>query len=264
MRIALCLSGQPRTWKRSGRWWKNMFQHYHHEVDIFYHMWNYNTEAQSSTQDTSKQYVDCEQQELYEFLTPKMHIFDTSEFDAVKWLSSFSQCKFDLNNFSLGDKYSAPSILGVCSQYYSWMIAANLKRQYEIENNFEYDICIRGRTDLSFESENQSELLKKMPLPKNNTIYTVHNNLKYDSPSVGDLFFYSNSLTFDLVANFYRGCIFFVDSLFSVKKIPEESFFYYLKMLNIDVHTLNYIISPKVVRSESHIQKYGLKHYETS
>ena len=42
MRVALCISGQPRVWKKTYQnWVDNILPEY--EKDIFFHMWDYNT-----------------------------------------------------------------------------------------------------------------------------------------------------------------------------------------------------------------------------
>lgn len=268
MKIAICLTGQPRTWKRSGMWWKNMFQQYDNTVDVFYHLWNYNTVSMSklhraNPQTLTKNFVDYEEEELINFYQPKKHIFDKSELDVPNHLRQFAEHKFSTVGYYGWPTYGEPNITSISHQYYSWMMVANLKRQYELENNFEYDVCIHGRTDLDFTSGETETLIKSLPAPKPNTIYTVHNIFEYSKLCVGDIFFYSDSLTFDKISNYIRGSIYYIDGYFPQKKLPEEAFVYYLKMLNITISALDYRISPRVVLSKEHAQQYGIKQNET-
>lgn len=92
------------------------------------------------------------------------------------------------------------------SMLYSIMTANELKKQYEIENNFRYDLVIKTRFDLIFPKS------VKFPFDKNmwpRTIYSVNgncgiNHTDYENHGISDVIFWSDSQSMDLATNVYR------------------------------------------------------------
>jgi hypothetical protein len=269
LKIAVCLTGQPRMWDKGQRWWDNLFTDYNCSKDVFYHFWNYKTVPKSvELHDNQKEYVsDDEFNQINELYYPKKYCIDKSEFDVPQHVEDLvMQIKSQLPN-PYNDQEVTPVVKEVSYQYYSWMKVAELKRQYERENNFEYDICIHGRSDMTFKKlydNHHIPKLAKLPLPDTNTLYTTNNVIEYPYTKVGDVFWYSNSLTFDIMSDFFRGSKFLVDQMFFEKLSPERALFFYTKMLNITIHQLDGGIIPLVIRDENYINKYGLHDYEAS
>jgi hypothetical protein len=267
MKIAVCLAGQPRCWEKSDRWWESCFSHYTDNVDVFYHFWNYKTVPKSADfNDNSKIIVSDEEFEKMNLIyRPKKYTIDKSELDVPKLMQDFTnQMKHSLPNPFL--QIETQSVAHAISyQYYSWMKVAQLKRQYEIENNFEYDVCIHGRSDLSWKNNKSPFIhnkLSKLPRPKNNNLYTVHNTYEHPYPGIGDVFWYADSLTFDIASNFFRGLRYILDSMFYTKLTPEKAFLYYAKMVNLNIYTLEPDLIPLTMRDQEYVDKYGLQHYE--
>lgn len=174
MRVAICLAGQIRTWRDSLPWWEGMFAHHADvEFDIFFHTWNDDRE---------------EIKDLIGVLEPTDHVIEES---------------FDASALMRRPDRDYPSMDWQANQFYSVMRSAHLKRKFEIENRFEYDVCVRGRMDLAFTREPLS-VLARFPLPSPRTIYTVHSYTDEHGRRVGDLFFYSGSREFDLACDFFR------------------------------------------------------------
>jgi hypothetical protein len=117
MKIALCFSGQPRSFKAGYEYYKrNLFDHY--EVDVFIHSWN--TEH-------NDEIVKLYNPVAYEFEDVLKDDFD-SKYKNVpfpqKWPARFA-------------------VYAIYSMYKSLL----LKQQREIANQFAYDWVIKSRTD---------------------------------------------------------------------------------------------------------------------
>jgi len=92
------------------------------------------------------------------------------------------------------------------SMLYSIMMANELKKQYEIENNFRYDLVIKTRFDLVFPKT------IKFPVDENiwpRTIYSVNgncgiNHTDYENHGISDVIFWGDSQSMDLATNIYR------------------------------------------------------------
>ena len=254
-KIAVCLSGQPRTWKKCYSTWLDVMSDWG-EVDYFCHLWDYNSDSSLSqyelgaTPDTV--ITNEEKNEIIEALHPKKLVF---------------QAKKD--NVELhGEGVTNVIAPWAHSQFYSMWRVANLKRQYEIENNFEYDLVVRLRTDLVL----QPKFVPPVPGPS--TLYTIHtvdSDPTYGVPRIGDIFFLSDSLTFDHVAMFYHS-LKYIDADHVVPGKPdlyafppEIGLYYYCVMMGIRIHPLSNGLDIKVMRSQEHLARVGkLEPYETA
>lgn len=88
---------------------------------------------------------------------------------------------------------------------YSMLMANELKKQYEIENDFRYDLVIKTRFDLIFPNTSV--------FPDNNiwprTIYSAGGNFginhtDYENHGISDLIFWGDSQSMDIATNVYR------------------------------------------------------------
>jgi len=161
------------------------------EFDIFAHLWDFNSTGHDSPINVPLE--DAEKNDLEALLRPKTILWEGGDVNPKKLLGGLRRGK------------EASSCLWQASQFYSTMRSAHLKRNYEIENGFEYDVCIRGRTDLVFSRETP-ETLAAFTLPKANTLNVVHAYFDYDLGvfRTGDLFYYGDSPTFDAASQFFR------------------------------------------------------------
>jgi len=186
-RIAVCFSGQPRTWRKCvDSWQKNLFAGL--EVDVFCHIWDFNTPPNSIM--VGKVIVDIpvpreEIDELFAVLNPtkfkveSARLFPFMKEDQVVRIPSFM------------------------SQYYGIMSAAMLKREHEIENDFEYDIVIKMRYDAFFNSSVVEEF--NSADIDTHSMYCFHYSWDRTTKTgkVGDIFWYAGSETYDIIADFY-------------------------------------------------------------
>lgn len=192
-RVAIVLSGQPRTWRDCLAWWEPMFADIEGvEFDVFAHIWNYNTIGHG--QHSAKQPLDPnEMRDLLKFLKPKRFAIEGTEVDPARILRELR--RHDDTEPSAGAWQA--------SQFYSVMRAANLKRQYELDMGFEYDVCVKGRMDIVFP---EPEHLPSAPPPERHTLYVTHayHDPDFDRPRTGDIIYYGDSPSFDLAAGFFR------------------------------------------------------------
>jgi len=180
MKIAICMSGQLRLWEMAKEnqklFWESSGVN---QIDYFIHTWDYSGDREG----VSQPYVwrDISQEEfdkVIEWYKPKKYIFDGKQ-----------QTYFYQN-----DHWS--------SLFYSLSQSILLKREYEIENNFEYDIVIKSRPDVVFDPRYHFSWEHL----ENNLLYTTHGGImehEFGMFNVNDCVFYSNSYTMDLVIQMY-------------------------------------------------------------
>lgn len=212
MKIAICLSGHIRTWKKCYESWKLIWENIPNcEVDFFIHTWNENYSrinlANTQLSKIDKKEID----ELISIINPKEFIIETPK--KILHLNGPSSLRVE--------KY--------LSQYYGVMKCARLKKNYEIKNDFIYDVVIRSRFDLYF----KESILNNDFIELNyKTIYGFHYVYNWDARSFrfGDIFFYSDSLSYDVVSDYYYGSQ-FLPKYWPIDEIPppEYDWHYYVK-----------------------------------
>jgi hypothetical protein len=180
MKIAICMSGQLRQWnmaKENQKWFWETSGITH--IDYFIHTWNYSGDREGVSQPYIMRDIPREEfDKMVDWYKPKGCMFDDRKQDFF----------FDNDHWS--------------SLFYSMAQSIMLKRQYEIENDFEYDIVIKSRPDVVFDPHYHFtwEHLE------NNLLYTTHGGImehEFGMYNVNDCVFYSNSYTMDLVMEMY-------------------------------------------------------------
>tara|TARA_Y100000593_G_scaffold74585_1_gene137365 strand:- start:4620 stop:5369 length:750 start_codon:yes stop_codon:yes gene_type:complete len=141
MKIALCLSGQPRAYSKG---YKDLKKYYLdvYDVDVFIHTWNEDTYRGTPffPGDETDKVFEYDKGHCYNWLleqyNPKSILFDRQiqfiekDFTGKQWRQSFN------NSMSM---------------WYSILKANELKINYEKQFNFKYDYVIRSRTDINFQ-----------------------------------------------------------------------------------------------------------------
>ena len=251
MKIAICLSGQPRTWKKCFGNWAEKF-HHQGEVDYFFHFWDYNTlpnllaTYNGGIEINDELLSEQEKSEIIDTFKPKNYLFE-------------SRKHIDYWNCVLPPE---KKFGGWCvEQFYSLYYVSQLKRQYELQHNFRYDLVIRLRADLVFLDE-KVNLINPYP----NTLYTAHCAFdnEYNVYRIGDIYFYADSYTFDQVSLFYKFLSFVPTDWVTQKSTPPPEIALYFYLASIGV--LNHPTHPylKVLRDEKVLQIKGqLDGYET-
>jgi hypothetical protein len=263
MKVAVCISGQLRSWEDCYKTWIKLFDTIKNhpnfidkdvEFDYFFHIWDFNTIPELQWREKYKKLgyvrkvtsVSIEEiQEIINIFKPKKYLIQDKDV-------SFSREKItdDICTSLTIDKIPIKShISWTTSQLYSIMRCAFLKREYEIENNFEYDVCVRMRFDLSFDDNNIMLLTDDFVKPiKERTIYACHcHNLDFfPHNAIGDIFYYSDSQTYDVITQLYDFLPYIDPNIFPPSAQVEDIFGYYIRMFLLDNYRLN--IDPEVKR----------------
>ena len=140
MRVALCISGQPRNVSRGI---ENILKFFKFDFDVFVHAWWDN----NSNRDTFKKILyDGRKDEVSELMNNDWVCSLYENFDVNKILIE-KQIQLTVPEILEKRKLQFTHTFGVCSSLYSIYKCNELRRQFEIENNFEYDWVIRTRSD---------------------------------------------------------------------------------------------------------------------
>ena len=281
MKIAFCLSGQLRTWRSCYESWQLLFERFRKkviingntqyspyvdetfDVDYFVHTWDFNTlphykwDVNWNEPDSHKRrellepfenaYGVVKKEEILEILNilkPKKSIIEN-------WEVSKSRKKImdDISTSQTFDKNHRQShISWAGSQLYSIMKCAHLKREYELENKFEYDLCIRSRFDLNFDENNRMIFARDFEIPQPRTLYSVHSRAidKYPFNIIGDILYYSDSQTFDLLSSIYDHMPHIEQSAFHSGIKIEEVMAYIVRMFQLNNKVTDF--APTVIR----------------
>lgn len=146
-RLAICLSGVPKLHNFS----VESIRRYFNNADIFIHCWqlNLSDNPQLDRNDMSGNpsryfsYNDLTEKQLVDTYNPKKYKIESfsDKYDELKIIKD----RFFKNpNKHIGPWAAATSLV---SMYYSIYHANKLKTQYELKNNFTYDLVIRMRFD---------------------------------------------------------------------------------------------------------------------
>lgn len=150
MKIALCLSGQPRCFRAGYEYLKrNLLDH--HDVDIFWHSW--------LIEDELKQEVESLYKPIETIYTP-----------------TFNDNSFIKYNRTTHPQFPAKNTVHML---YSVFKSILLKQEYELRNGFVYDIVIKSRFDYA--------LNRQLPFDqvKQNKIYVPNCHVKGNIPPNG-------------------------------------------------------------------------------
>ncbi len=179
MKIAVCMSGQLRQWKVAKENQKWFWETSGVEIDYFIHTWDYSGDREGVSQpyitrDVSRKEFD----KLVDWYKPKGCMFDDRKQDF----------------FYANDHWS--------SLFYSMAQSMILKRQYEIDNDFEYDLVIKTRPDVVFDPRYH---FSWEPL-EDNILFATQGGLmesEFHMFNTNDMVFYGKSYTMDLVIPMY-------------------------------------------------------------
>ena len=183
MRMAVCLSGQLRQWELAldnQKWfWKSSKAAGVEQIDYFIHTWNYSGDREGVSQPYVTRDVSKEEfKNICNAYEVKGSIYDTKP---STW-------------FYDNDHWSA--------LFYSFAQSVMLKRKYEIENDFEYDVVVKSRPDIVFNPKMGCCLETLW----DNQLFTCHGgemDHEFGMFNIDDCVFYSNSYTMDILVNMY-------------------------------------------------------------
>jgi hypothetical protein len=222
MKIAVCLSGEPRTYETCAPGIKRFFENC--DVDYFVHSVNENHWAMWSSAKYSSEYFEeveqLNEKTLYDNLTDLFNPKSISIIDQNRSINTISQ-----------------------SQFYGMMMSNHLKSSYELQNNFIYDVVVRSRFDIIW---NHQETFDPNLIKDQHTMYSpllVHNPIIGNSdlcPMALDRFFAGTSNVINVITDIYRYSSYFIKRNDCRQEIvgPEHALYAYARNRNIQMQQL--------------------------
>lgn len=209
--IAVCLSGEPRTWQKTAANINRFFGSNKHNVVFFGHTWThsfYNKE--------NRKYPDRDWNERYdesELRSAMMGHFNFADLEIqdknVITLYRVEDKVYQDVETTFGKHHAAnrkvPDVWKHMS--YSIMRSNALKQKYELENNMIFDVAIRSRYDIVYHPELRfdSVLEKTGPIiPIALYADTHYFPSEFSLPNLNDIFYYGSSRVMNIVDGFYR------------------------------------------------------------
>lgn len=193
MKIAICLSGQPRSIEYTTNSILNHFSGDGHQYDFFCHVWNYNTWKLINVYPSPPEPVNIL------WLADKISAFNPKAFK----IGGARELAKVLNGFDVP----------YASLAYSLMVANHLKRKYELENNFRYDYVVKARFDNVFIPDTHLRFPEKI---EDRKIYYPHLGripYEYNRLNPSDCIFVGDSWGMDICTDYFR-------YLFHLGKLP--------------------------------------------
>jgi hypothetical protein len=182
-KIAVCLSGQSRTFKYCA---ESINKFFSSEKNNQYYFFGHTTDKNyfKIKSDSGVSHQEFETLEIEKLKTEL-----NSHFNFSKLLVEPEKQR----NFNFG------------VQLYSQMMANYLKQKYEIENNMMFDLVIRARYDIVYPHNSLFEHYINF-LIEEKTLYTHFGLMRHEFvlPNPNQIFHYGSSFTMDLVDSFYN------------------------------------------------------------
>lgn len=199
MRIALCLSGQPRGLPLSIDLLKKGLVEPNKITDVFFHAWHNEEDvgkSYNSAQSNQNSIVGCVKPQTKETLVEQLQ--------PLKYIVE-PQKEFPHLRSLIQEPSANQELLG--SNFYSVWMANELKKQHEQEQGFVYDMVVRTRYDLFYYE--QVDLMKCVQAVSEGKIVVMeefqnHQDWKNnsDKPMV-DIFAVGNSAVMDVFSGVY-------------------------------------------------------------
>ena len=212
-RVAICLRGMLRTGIEN----KKTFEHYFeakYNIDYFYHCWNtengadippVKTSAYLGTKIVSSlnkrgswELLYTKKKKFKEVYKPKLGKFE--DLDSNLTLKSDFIIKPHPSHGVWDLKFHP--------QFISAFEVDKLRREYEIKNDFKYDLVINTRPDIVLKPSNpksplHDELNNLMNSSSNLGIVNIPQNIDKDCERVDDVFFAGNSQNMNIFMDYY-------------------------------------------------------------
>jgi len=215
MKIAVCISGQPRNIDRGIL---NILNFFKFDFDVFSHAWWSKDAYKNEFEETKSDMVDNSWiSKMYQNLDVKKILIE-------------NQINFNVPEILEKRKLKFTNAFNVCSGLYSIHKCNELKKSYEIENNFKYDFVIRTRYDFGLSEPIYIENFDK------NIIYAPSDNSH--AYGFNDQFAIGSSENIDIYSDVYL----------SIKSIIESH--------NSGIYTANYCNKPDNVGHEQILQRH--------
>tara|TARA_Y100000389_G_C17468560_1_gene528038 strand:+ start:2482 stop:3288 length:807 start_codon:yes stop_codon:yes gene_type:complete len=182
-RVAVCFSGQIRDWQFAKKNILKFFSAAHLNevtVDYFIHTWDTNT-----------------------WRFPKKHhheFVDEKHNDFPQLVKIYSPVNYHMSVYK-----SREWKLTWDPLFYSFEYSMLLKQQYELENNFTYDIVIKARPDIMYNPTKRFPFYHHV---NNGSCYTATDIARFPSEfnkqCFDDVMFFGDSKTMDIMSGLYK------------------------------------------------------------
>jgi hypothetical protein len=214
-KIALCFSGQPRTWRKCAQSWRDNLLRAN--TDVFCHLWTANTlpNAIAGGQPNIEPILQWEIDELFDLLRPVDYIIE------------------EPREFTPMNPGQALTNSNYLSQFYGVHRAATLKKEWEIKHEFRYGGAVRMRYDTFLGAETHS----KFKVDYDSMMNGIHMGWDHETKQarIGDIMWHSDSRTYDIIADFWLNSGTISGSRFGGDVPPERIFFHYLKKNGVKI-----------------------------
>lgn len=237
MKVAILLAGQVRKYDDPSLLYSmNKFIKQFGNPDIFISTWSKRGYSQAHGDGTPFS-SSCNPVTKEELMLTYPNVKDVQIDDEEEWINTISPYEKEI--YEKGFDWNGQHFRGtVVPQYYTIKVANSLKQNYELQNNFKYDLVIRTRFDnlhLSF--------LDPLDLVDLSKVYTLNHPPHYYPERIYDVFFYTNSQNMDLFCEGYEKLKELEDNSFNNGLNPRDSnriFYVQFKNCAIDVIDLPY------------------------
>lgn len=244
-KIALCISGYLRTFKDCyPSILENVIQD--NDVDIFIHTYDKLGHSKGW-----RDPIDLSEDIDLEFLQslPNLKVLVTQKWDDIKYqFEKFRKFQPEVTNINV-----------IATIFWKILQCNELKKQYEKENNFVYDIVIRTRGDqiflkkINFNFPKNSILINSYPWGDEDYLfryqqYDINGNvdLTHENECLNDRFAAGSSANIDYLCNLYNH---FEKLITNSKCVELEYILYeYLKPMQLEKRKLFFYVYKKVPR----------------
>jgi len=186
MKVAICLSGESRTYRAVSENIKNFFSESEFEFTYFGHTWTTNS--------------------WKEFHPDGYHYYDMEHLDISELHKDLSK-EFPFAKLQISNPRPKPEVQYITwhSMSYSCMMANHLKQQYELKNDMKFDLVVHCRYDECMFPGHKFSI--HVPSSLNDSMLYSHITVfskEYRQHNINDVFYFGSSKVMDIIQNFYR------------------------------------------------------------
>jgi hypothetical protein len=198
MRIALLLCGQMRTFDHPKviEYTNRLIEKF--DCDVFVSTWNNRGVSlwttHSQPQNIYKDVKDLNIDEKSISIIPNIRDYIISDYDEYV----YNKCNPTTKQLLINNQWG----VGASSspQLYTMHLASEMKKKYEKDNNFIYDVVIKSRPDFLQLHNDIEKYFDKLE----NTCYHINTGISYSPNRVYDIFFMSNSEVMNIICDSWK------------------------------------------------------------
>lgn len=229
MKIALCISGHFRFFKDTLQNWYDLFykpMSDGNSIDIFISTWDelnaldsFSVQQKDSLIDNNK----LNEDEIQNIFNPIEMVVE----DFTQLKDNFTIDKFYTNQRVHPGTYNHESKIHYClPMFYKWFQCNELKKKYEAENNFRYDLVVKSRPDIFF----------LRPILSNE----FDPQYLYMRQRFQDFLLFSSSKNIDIVTSIWTNFKHLIET-YDSDCCPEQNLFYHNEENGLDMSKMKMI-----------------------